>query len=577
MALVLLVLDAYAVRGLGLGGLDHASGQRYWAGALTVVAAVALASTVAEPLRTTRLAAATVGQLPVWLLVTEFGRIGAAAVLVAQAGTLAGLVIHAGRLPRDVRVALAIGLPPAWAGGAVIAFGAGAAPGAPAWTIVSATLVLLTAAAVAAALAATLRHVLAGETAAGAATLALLGCVGVIDVHAVTHPYESVGMQVAAAALLAALTLLPPARPTGSAAVSLLVAAVFAVPSAHAVELAVFGPLAWPFEGRWSAVLPAGTRDLVAPHMSWPGGWVDVVATLVAAGTAVIAVHVLTGRRRLATATAAGGALLLLPVLVIAADLPWVPVVVAGTGLGGAGLVLAALGGTPLQLGVAGWLLATATAWSLADQTTSLVCLTLALAATGTAAVVVSAPAARPALVMAAVGLAAADTAALARAADAPYPHTGCYLVGLAGAVAAGSAAAARRLQPPDRRALELSAAVVAAAGIVTTGGDNAWTTLALTLAAVAATAVAVRRDRYSVRYLAAGLLAAASAHRLVTAQGAAIETYVLPPALALLVLGALSRAEGPRRGSRHPRPGSPMGRGSRSGCCRACWPGSMT
>jgi hypothetical protein len=130
----------------------------------------------------------------------------------------------------------------------------------------------------------------------------------------------------------------------------------------------------------------------------------------------------------------------------------------------------------------------------------------------------------------------------MSRAAEIAHAPTGLLVVAAAAAVAMAAVVAADRLLPADRTALEASAAVVALGGVVLAADDAAWLAHALTVAGIACGAIAVRVDRRAARTPSAVLLVLSSAVRWVSAPDGPIEAYVVPPAIALLLLGALSR-----------------------------------
>ena len=66
------LLDAYGARSAGLADLDATAGLAYWAGALALIALAAGAWAVLLPLRSLRLSAAVLGQLPGWLLAVHW-------------------------------------------------------------------------------------------------------------------------------------------------------------------------------------------------------------------------------------------------------------------------------------------------------------------------------------------------------------------------------------------------------------------------------------------------------------------------------------------------------------------------
>ena len=123
------LLDAYGARSAGLANLDASAGLAYWAGALAMIALVAGAWSVLLPLRSLRLAAAVLGQLPGWLLALHWsdGAVHPAAivatVLTVQAVIGIALVLAwpFSGTARDARWAVVVGAVAGWTVAAVTA------------------------------------------------------------------------------------------------------------------------------------------------------------------------------------------------------------------------------------------------------------------------------------------------------------------------------------------------------------------------------------------------------------------------------------------------------------------------
>ena len=304
---------------------------------------------------------------------------------------------------------------------------------------------------------------------------------------------------------------------------------------APGVAEAVVGPLTW-LTGAWSFT---GTRarDAVALDHGWDGTIVTVVV-LAAAACAALAAGLVLERVRDAVLPAAvllGLAAVALP-LGLATDFRTAIVVqlVLAAGLCAGSLRLPAL--APAGLGVA----AVATAWSLAQQDTT-------LAALPVAAVLAGAVAVRWGLLTGgALGLVGGEAAAVAVAQGLHVDQVGAVLL----LVVTGCVASSFLLRGLHRLGAEGAAVVLGAVAAGLCSGDAGWLSWALAVEGVLAVAVAIRKDRRIVGYAGALLLSASSWVRLADAHVHAPEPYVLPLAAMTLVLGHLRRRAHPGMGS---------------------------
>ena len=142
--------------------------------------------------------------------------------------------------------------------------------------------------------------------------------------------------------------------------------------------------------------------------------------------------------------------------------------------------------------------------------------------------------------------LATAHVGALGAALDlAPDQVGGLLLVAVAGALLAAALLDDRR-----RPGAEGTALVGAAAALSLAAGDVGWLSWVLAGLGLLALATALRPDRRAVAALGGLLLSASSWVRLADAGVTAPEPYVLPLAVAALVLGALRRRSSPATSS---------------------------
>ncbi|CAA9358298.1 MAG: hypothetical protein AVDCRST_MAG16-2857 [uncultured Frankineae bacterium] len=183
-----------------------------------------------------------------------------------------------------------------------------------------------------------------------------------------------------------------------------------------------------------------------------------------------------------------------------------------------------------------------ATAWSAGSQTSTLVVLGLtALVCAGLAATRL--PGALPAVAVGTAGvLAAAELAAAGLAAELATDQTGALLL-LAVAVLA---AVSPLLDACRRLGADVAAAATGGTALVLTAGDAGWLSWTLLGLGLIALATALRPDRRPAAVLAAVLMTGSSWVRLAEARIDVPEPYLLPVAVAALVLGLLRRRTDP-------------------------------
>ncbi|MFH8573700.1 SCO7613 C-terminal domain-containing membrane protein [Streptomyces sp. NPDC017993] len=259
-----------------------------------------------------------------------------------------------------------------------------------------------------------------------------------------------------------------------------------------------------------------------------------------------------------ATALAAVPALLLLPV---ALGLPygWVLAAAAVASIGVAVDVVrrpgAALVPRLLALAATG---ALTLLWSTADRAALLaVCGTFAASA-AVLAHVLAAPTARPAerataRVAGAFAVLALGVEAVASAITTGLPwHVTGFVVLAVAAAAAGAAAAWHRIPGRDQvsTAVEGTGYTLAAAALALTAPHPAALSLALAVTGVAGLAVALRPDRRRAALVGTALLIASSWVRLALAGVSSPEAYTLPITAAALIIGHRRRRSTPGTGS---------------------------
>ncbi len=316
---------------------------------------------------------------------------------------------------------------------------------------------------------------------------------------------------------------------------------------ARATVEALFAPYSRLGHG-WGTA-PASARSL-APHLIWSGDALVPAVLAVAATGAVLGVAAMLGRV-VATRVAVPAAALAVGLLPFALDLPW-PVALAGLGAVALGLLAAAAmarGGSVLPPAVSGptaaVLAGTVLAWSLATAPATVAALT-ALGAGALLAAVFgrTRPVARVSTALAAT-VALLDAVAAAMAAG-----LAAHLAAFAGlAVAAGLVVLAgllRRHRPWESQAGE---AVAAAGGLLGAGltiEHPLALSLALAVAGLTMSAMALRPDRRWAWMGGAALLIASSWVRLADIGVSTPEAYTVAPAIVGLVIGILRRRQRP-------------------------------
>ena len=528
VALVLAVLDAWALRRAGLA--ESSNGLSYAAVASGLLAAASGAYAVAVPLRVARISAVLLAQLPVALVLArnELPRPVVAMVLVAVAAV--DLVIAAERRwPSDVRAAAtAVAI-----SNLIASLAASAA--AVRHDDTGAGLGLVAVALVLAAASTRVPDRVLQALLSGAAVPLLGAAAWVTARPSLTHDQRP--LVLAAVALLALTTsgMLPERRRIGPVGGGLAVIAGAVVTQAEPIALAVAGPFIW-LADPWTL-----TATLARQAVSVDEAWDGTVITLVILAVAAVCV-VMTGLLldQLPAAVAPAGALIVLA----AADLP----------LGFAvsyRVALVLLVGCLVALLAAGWLTAGArqgsllasagalalitAAWSTADHDSTLAVLPLlaVLAAVVTWRV--------PVVAAAAALLGGAALAAYGVDAGLDAAEVGGLLL-----VAPAACVGLSYLLPGARRvALEAAGMALAAASILLTVEDATWLSITLGVSGVLALAVAIRPDRHEVGLLGGVLLSASSWVRLADAHVHAPEPYVAPLALTALLFGHLRRRSG--------------------------------
>ena len=551
LAVVLALVDAYAVRRLGLGGADELRASTYWAIAVATVTALAAGYSTAVAVRATRFAATVGAQLPLPIIVLAADSLSAA----AQAGWLAGQAAAVAVAVTELRrrglgageryVAAAGGLL-AWLGGAAAAaadgFGADPRVGRGAAALVGLAAV--------AALTAWLARDddLVREGAAGTAAATLLVAATALARRDLTADQLPAAVAGAALLLTVASGLLPltwrraPLAVSGGA-VGLTVLAV--LPD---VATALAGPFGW-LGDPWSLHEPQGARAALMPEVAWGGTVVVLVVLLVAIATAVL-VSELAGRRDLTAVPV--GVTAALAVLLVPLGQAWSYHVAVGWDVAaGAGLVAAAVAlrsrrprlATPLYAGGV-VVLAVACAWSLAHERTTLV----AVAATAVllaGAAVADLPT-RLGSAALATGLAGGWVFAMATASEAT-PAGARYWLALAGCVAAlaGSLAASRSDVGDVIAGTGVVLYVVGLAGLTFAAGGHggadlstSWLAGALGTGAATAAVVAALPGAETLRRVPAATAAAALGCLAVAATASAQGRSLRETGLALALAG---------------------------------------
>lgn len=340
LAVGLALLDAFGIRRTGLGGLDAAAGAFYWAGATGVVAAVCAAGAVLLPLRSLRLSAAILGQVPAWLVGAELASradrdedalLVFAAVLTAQAAALlgAGHALRRIREARDARLVVLATLPVT---GSVAVWMATAGTYDDPAPVGPGALVLLAAAVVAAVTAslhrdrAAVRH-----TGAGIAWFAAFAAAARPLQDLPTSAWRPADVTLLAVAGLVVLVAVPRSARPGPVAVAGAVLLGSLVAVLDRLVLLVVGPLSW-LGDPWSVPSAAGSTargmlvsaaDAWVIGARWSGGF-EVAAVALLVGLGVVVAGLLVDRRRVASWVATPVALLGLLAVPLALDTSYV-------------------------------------------------------------------------------------------------------------------------------------------------------------------------------------------------------------------------------------------------------------
>jgi len=461
----LALLDAYGARSAGFADLDRAAGLPYWAGALGLIAVAAGAGCAVLPLRSLRVSATVLGQLPGPLLAAEWGD-GAAhpAAVVATVLTVQAVIVVAvavgwpfGPATRDAMLVAVAGALAVWSATALAAVVA--AYGEEGSLVLGTTLLLVLAGAATAAAVLTSSVAMDSDATPGRLGMAgaLLGAAAVATVAAVWAPAAELGssdwsfltLSALAVVLLAAMLMVPVSRRSSPVVVFLLAAVAPGVAAAETVAIALVGPLSW-LGDAWTEPAAASTRAVLGVDLSWSGEastpllLPSVAAALALAGVAVTALR---------PALVAVVPLLALAVLTAPAalDLPFLAAL--GVDIAGA-LLLLGLGPALVRAGRAalGWaalasgpvLLGVAVAWSFAAAATTLAVLPVAAVVLGAATWQAGRlPGNVPVPTVFGTGvvlLLIGEAAALARYADASWPAVWSLALSLGlGAAVAGA------------------------------------------------------------------------------------------------------------------------------------------
>ena len=543
VTLVLAALDAYGLRTLGLA--EDADPLAYAAGSAAVLAGLAAGFGALVPVRLAPVAAVVLAQLPVPLLLLSAVPVvpaTAAGWLTALAAAdLAVLAVARERASRDVRALLWAAAGAAAGVGLLCAAASalGQEPGAGAVALLAGAAVV-----------------------GGAATLvrdpgvrvllsALPVAVVALAAHALARPELTQAQSPlvpAAVGLLAvqAAALLPRALRTGPVlgAWAVLAAAVAAV--ADSVALGLVAPFGW-LDSPWSRAAGSGARAALSPTETWSGTLV-APAVVAAAAVAVVGGGVALHRLRAAAVPAGALAVVAAGLLPLGLDLPYA-VALAVLLLVGAALCLAP---RPADLDVAAAaagaaVLLLAAAWSVADRTATLVVLPLAAAVLAALAVRSPVAVVRTAAAALAGAAVTAEVAAAGAAVDLSRDQVGALLLL---PVAALTLLAGPRSGAARRTGLEGAAALSGLVALTLAGSDVGWLSWTFAGLALVALAHALRPDRRRVAIAGGLLLSASSWVRLADAGVTDPEPYVLPLAVAALVLGHLRRRSQPGTGS---------------------------
>ena len=351
----------------------------------------------------------------------------------------------------------------------------------------------------------------------------------------------------AAVALLAvqAAALLPRPWRSGPVLGALLVGAAAVAAVGEQVVTGALGPFGWLAEP-WTLSVGSSARSALSPDQTWSGTLVTpvvVAALAIAAVGAGVALHRL---RDVAVPAAvlAATATVLIP---LGLDLPHAAGLAVLVVAGVAALLVPRSARVDLPLAGAGaTVLLLAASWSLADRTATLVSLAIAAVALAAACVWAARPVVTTAFACLAGLLAAAELAAVGAAQGLAADQVGGLLL----LAVAALAAAAAPVLGARRTGLEVACGITALAAVALAAADPGWLSWTLAGLALVTLAAALRRDRHRLALAGGLLLSASSWIRLADAGVRDPEPYVLPLAVAALVLGHLRRRAVPATSS---------------------------
>ncbi|MEP6760179.1 MAG: hypothetical protein ABJA93_02295 [Sporichthyaceae bacterium] len=276
------LLDAYGARSAGLADLDATAGLPYWAGALALIALAAGAWAVLLPLRSLRLSAAVLGQLPGWLLALHWSDEAVhpaaviATVLTIQAVIALAIVLAWPAQTRagDARWAVVVGAALAWTAAAFAALAAAYGEDG-SLVLGTALLLMLAGAAVGTAIAidsdrGTATALELPDALLGAAALAVVSAVWAPVAELVDPDWVAVTLSALAAALLAGMLLVPVSRRAVPVGIFLLAAVTPGFAAAEAVAIDLAGRLTW-LGDAWGEDWASSARDVVGVDLDWPG------------------------------------------------------------------------------------------------------------------------------------------------------------------------------------------------------------------------------------------------------------------------------------------------------------------
>lgn len=538
--LALAALDAYGLRTLGLA--EDASGLRYTAGSAAVLALLSAGYATLVPVRVVRIGCVVLSQLPVPVLLLDASPTSATTALwltALAAADLAALALLSGRgwARPDVAAMLtgagAVVTGAAGVAAARAALGTEPRPGAVA---------LLCLAAVVAGASVLVRD-------PGARLLLSAAPVGAVALaaHAVARPELSDAQSPlvpAAVALLAvqAAGLLPRPLRTGPVLGALAVAGAAVLAVAQNAVVVGLAPLTW-LGNRWQLPDGASARAALADGLRWDGTLVTPVV-LAAAATAAVGAGLALQRVPLAVLPAGGlllGATVSLPV---GLDLSHAAALALLVALGAAAAVAPRPAALDLPLAAAGTgLLTLAAVWSVADRETTLATLPAVAGLLGALAARTRTAALQTVSAGLAALAAAGELSAVGAANGLASDQVGGLLVV---AVALLALAATPRFGPDRRTGIEAGSALVAVVAVGSAAPDAGWLSWVLAGLALVALGTALRPDRRRLAMAAGLLLSASSWVRLAEADVTDPEPYVLPLAVAALVLGHLRRRREP-------------------------------